>query len=336
MSQTDSTSETNAFQAGILYSATEIQNTLHVGNAGGVRVALNQEGTVERLVLLTAAPSARVAKENPYHDRVEGDVLVYTAAGLSGDQSLTGVNRRILLQMEQRFPIYGFRLNESRRKTTPKRWEFLGLLQLLRHYPDTQLDKDGRLRRIWKFELRVASAPTNVIVKNEGEAAELAFKTVSLTEPAEQDVILDPLHGTTAPNDVAQIETVRRTLLGVDPRQFEQIIMNVLSASGFKDVAVTRYSQDGGVDVNAYVGGTCWPLSGLHVQIQAKRWLRTVGRREIAELRGSLGPHARGAVVTTSHFSRAAIVESSAAGKVPIVLIDGYQFSALAKQHAAV
>jgi restriction endonuclease Mrr len=93
------------------------------------------------------------------------------------------------------------------------------------------------------------------------------------------------------------------------------------------DVHVTRYSQDGGIDVNAIAGKTMWPLRGLLVQIQAKRWLHTVGRKEVAELRGSLQPHARGAVVTTSQFSKAALGEASDAGKHPIVLIDGFEFA---------
>ncbi len=63
------------------------------------------------------------------------------------------------------------------------------------------------------------------------------------------------------------------------------------------------------------------------IQIQAKRWLHTVGRKEVAELRGSLPPHAAGCIVTTSHFSRAAIGESTAAGKIPITVIDGYELA---------
>jgi len=63
------------------------------------------------------------------------------------------------------------------------------------------------------------------------------------------------------------------------------------------------------------------------VQVQAKRWLHLVGRREGAELRGSLQPFARGAVVTTSHFSKAAINEAREEGKNPIVLIDGFRLS---------
>jgi restriction endonuclease Mrr len=51
------------------------------------------------------------------------------------------------------------------------------------------------------------------------------------------------------------------------------------------------------------------------VQVQAKRWLHSVGRKEVAELRGSLQPFAKGAVVTTSHFSRAAINEATDDGR---------------------
>jgi len=63
------------------------------------------------------------------------------------------------------------------------------------------------------------------------------------------------------------------------------------------------------------------------VQVQAKRWLHSVGRKEVAELRGSLQPFARGAVITTSHFSKAAINEASEEGKNPVTLVDGFRLS---------
>ena len=75
-----------------------------------------------------------------------------------------------------------------------------------------------------------------------------------------------------------------------------------MEASGFVNVSVTRYTQDNGIDVNAQVSQTNWPIAGMRVQVQAKRWLHTVGRREVAELWGSLEPFAQGAVVTTSFF----------------------------------
>ena len=63
--------------------------------------------------------------------------------------------------------------------------------------------------------------------------------------------------------------------------------------------------------------------------MQAKRWLHSVGRREVAELRGSLQPYAHGAVVTTSFFTKAAILEAAEAAKKPIVLVNGLEFAAV-------
>jgi restriction endonuclease Mrr len=37
-------------------------------------------------------------------------------------------------------------------------------------------------------------------------------------------------------------------------------------------------------------------------------------------------------VVTTSHFSKAAILEAAASGKAPIVLVDGYSLARLARK----
>ncbi len=83
----------------------------------------------------------------------------------------------------------------------------------------------------------------------------------------------------------------------------------------------------------AGAGRGLWVLENTLVQVQAKRWLHSVGRREVAELRGSLQPFARGSVVTTGHFSRAAIQEASEAGKNPIVLVDGFRLSRAALEH---
>jgi restriction endonuclease Mrr len=127
------------------------------------------------------------------------------------------------------------------------------------------------------------------------------------------------------------VERVRAKIFALDPREFELLVQRALEATGFVDVNVTRYTQDNGIDVNARVSELQWPIAGMRVQVQAKRWLHTVGRREIAELRGSLEPFAQGAVVTTSFFSRATLSEAKATGRQPIVLIDGYHFALTAK-----
>jgi restriction system protein len=113
----------------------------------------------------------------------------------------------------------------------------------------------------------------------------------------------------------------------MEPRKFELFVRDLLLHCGYSDVCVTRFSSDGGVDVNARAGGRIWIFENTLVQIQAKRWLHSVGRKEVAELRGSLRPFARGAVITTSHFSKAAINEAGEDGKSPIALVDGFRLS---------
>jgi restriction system protein len=124
-----------------------------------------------------------------------------------------------------------------------------------------------------------------------------------------------------------QIEKIRSRLLALEARKFEFFIKDMLLHCGFNDVCVTKFSADGGVDVNARVGARNWLFESTLVQVQAKRWLHSVGRKEVAELRGSLQPFARGAVVTTSHFSKAAINEAREEGKNPIALVDGFRLS---------
>lgn len=316
-----------------LYTSQEIQNHLQVGNAGGIRVSL-QNKAVRRIVILTAAPTAKIARENPYHDRVEGNILVYSAGGLQGDQSLGGVNKRIVEQKDIPFPIYGFRLNQSRRTADPKRWEFIGLLQFLRVYPDVQVDRNGMLRKVWLFEFRICTNFTTIGIGDEAQIMTTAIHDYRFDADNEQRVNTDILE-TKISEEKARAESIERArakIFALEPRDFEVLVKASLEVSGFTNVEVTRYTQDGGVDVNAWVSNVQWPIAGLRIQVQVKRWLHTVGRREVAELRGSLEPFASGAVVTTSFFSRAALSEAAAPGRQPIVLVDGFQFAAIARE----
>ena len=185
--------------------------------------------------------------------------------------------------------------------------------------------------------VRIHTVPSEVLVEHERLLAARLFSAANASEPDElaDREIANPtgLQPILSMPDVAIITVIRGQLLSVPPQRFEHIVKKTLECSGFENVTVTQYSQDGGVDVNAYAGTTMWPVRNLHVQIQAKRWLHTVGRREVAELRSSLQPHARGTVITTSHFSRAAISEASDPGKYPIVLVDGYAFASIVHQY---
>lgn len=319
----------NELEVGKLYSNEEVFRTLGVANAGGIRLS-TENGTVKRAVIMTSDPAFHRNWENPYHDRLEGTVLTYTAAGKFGEQTLAGANTRLIEQKKLNFPIHGFALIASRRDRSvgERRWRYLGLLEYLRHYPDNQLDADGKIRKVWLFEFKIHDEQEILPLPLEHSiAAQMLINSrVQAANTFEDDQIIDESVGPEI-TDVRKIEGIRSKLLAMEPRGFEFFIKELLIHCGFRDVCVTKFSADGGVDVSAKTGGRIWIFESTLVQIQAKRWLHSVGRKEVAELRGSLQPFAKGAVLTTSHFSKAAINEASDAGKNPITLVDGFRLS---------
>jgi len=323
-----STSISEALVLGRLYANDEIFRMLAVSNAGGIRVSVEGKA-VRRAVVMTSVQGLHGAGENPYHDRLEGGILTFTAAGKLGEQSLAGVNSRLIEQKTVNFPIHGFVLVASRRNKSvgPKRWKYLGLLEYLRHYPDTQLDANGKVRKVWLFEFKIHAEQQVMPLALEAAISNqvLVASRLNASSSSDDDEIISG--GSQRTQDLERIEHVRGKLLAMEPRNFEFFLKDLLLHGGFSDVCVTRFSSDGGVDVNARVGSRIWIFENTLVQIQAKRWLHSVGRKEVAELRGSLQPFARGAVITTSHFSKAAINEASDEGKNPIALIDGFRLS---------
>jgi hypothetical protein len=249
---------------------------------------------------------------------------------------LGGRNKRLLEQASTLFPVYGFLLLGSRRSKTlgPRRWQFLGLLNYIRHYKETQVDVRANSRQVCVFEFRILSAFKTISPEHDMRLmAQLVAEQERMQPSIEDDRILSrpkpAIPMSPQGPDPVETERIRSRMLLLPPERFEHLVRDVLQWSGFADVHVTRYSQDGGIDVNAIAGHNMWPIRNLFIQIQAKRWLHTVGRKEVAELRGSLLPHARGAVVTTSQFSKAAVTEAGDAGKQPIVLVDGYDFASI-------
>ncbi len=59
---------------GQLYSNDDIIRGLRVSNAGGVRPSLRDD-SVRRIAVMTSVQNFHAAKENPYHDRLEGGIL---------------------------------------------------------------------------------------------------------------------------------------------------------------------------------------------------------------------------------------------------------------------
>lgn len=109
----------------------------------------------------------------------------------------------------------------------------------------------------------------------------------------------------------------------IDPTSFEKLCQRMLRELGFKNVEVTKMSNDGGIDGRGILrlGG----VMSFHIMFQAKRYQNTVSSSVIRDFRGAMmGRGDKGLVITTGTFSREAKKEAARDGATPIDLIDGY------------
>lgn len=322
----------NEFVVGQSYTNDQIRYSLNLENLGGIRPSIKKGVGMQHLALMTTLDTANKRKlENPYDDRIEGDILLYTASGKKGDQKLEGKNRRLLEQYNSPIPFYGF-ANEGKQI-----YQFLGLLELMRHYQEAQFDKSGGLRSVWIFEFRIHRQPS-IIPINQAQAisagifAQSHSHTGGLLQPDDMTVVtVRPSVRDSERIAFIDAERVRSTLLTVNPYKFEHLLKSLILQSGFQDVEVTRSSGDGGIDLSGYVSDEDDFFARTLVQFQAKRWRHAVGSVEINSFRGALSAAAKGVFVTTSHFTKAAIAESRHQSKPSITLIDGQRLARMVK-----
>ena len=117
-------------------------------------------------------------------------------------------------------------------------------------------------------------------------------------------------------------ERTLKQLKGLDPGALELFCKNLLTVYGFRDVAVTRISRDGGIDGH---GRLKVGFAYFNVAFPYKRWTGwPVGRPELDQFRGAIqGQYDQGVFFTTANFSHEAEGSSFKSGAVPIVLING-------------
>ena len=131
--------------------------------------------------------------------------------------------------------------------------------------------------------------------------------------------------------DAARIvEHVERDLLehlrGLSPSRFEDLCALYLRVLGCDDVQVVGAATAGslgdqGIDV---IGTLARPgLPAVRLAVQAKRVAGGVGPSVVTQLRGSIPPGAYGIIITTGHFTRAAVAEADRADRNRIKLVDG-------------
>jgi restriction system protein len=114
-------------------------------------------------------------------------------------------------------------------------------------------------------------------------------------------------------------EILKKKLLSINPYDFEELIADLVHHTGFIDVEVTKKSGDGGIDIKAKLENHF--STEVEFLFQVKRWRHSVGRADIANLRGSIGYNNFGVMISTSFFTKSAIIEAYEDSKKPINLI---------------
>lgn len=120
-------------------------------------------------------------------------------------------------------------------------------------------------------------------------------------------------------------KSLREKLIAITAEEFEELVSILLAEMGFENVEVTRRSGDGGIDVR----GTLMIADSIRIKmaVQAKKWKlkNNVHSPTVQQVRGSLGAHEQGLIITTSDFSAGAIKEAAQSDKMPIALMNGEQ-----------
>lgn len=122
-------------------------------------------------------------------------------------------------------------------------------------------------------------------------------------------------------------------LLKMTPATFEELVSQLLAEMGFEMVEVTKLNGDGGIDVRGIL--VVGDAVRIKMAVQAKRWnpKHRVQSPVVQQVRGSLGAHEQGLIITTSDFSPGAVKEAAQSDKTPIALMNGEQFVLLLMEH---
>ncbi len=120
-------------------------------------------------------------------------------------------------------------------------------------------------------------------------------------------------------------------LYTLSPSDFESLIGQLLVKIGFEHVSVTAASGDGGIDVRSTL--VVGDVIRTRMAVQVKRWKRNVQAPVVQQVRGSLGAHEQGLIITTSDFSKGARDEAARPDATPVALMNGDQLVTLLIEH---
>jgi restriction system protein len=125
------------------------------------------------------------------------------------------------------------------------------------------------------------------------------------------------------------------TLQKVDPRRFEQIVIDLILGMGYggsKADAGKAIGKSGDEGIDGIIKEDRLGLGVIYVQ--AKRWEQIIGRPEVQKFAEALaGQHAtKGIFITTSSFTKEALSYASSLA-IKVVLLDGLALTSLMIDH---
>lgn len=132
--------------------------------------------------------------------------------------------------------------------------------------------------------------------------------------------------------NVALEDEILGTLKSIDPKRFEQVVIDLMEAMDYGVGEATRFVADGGID--GIINEDELGLSKIY--LQAKRY--NDGKVNEVEMRDFVGALAtnnvsKGVFITTSTFADKARNSASSAHGHTIVLIDGPMLAKLMREH---
>lgn len=125
---------------------------------------------------------------------------------------------------------------------------------------------------------------------------------------------------------------ILKRLISMDAIEFEHFVSELLAKVGFAELKVTPPGKDGGIDVRGVL--VVGEVIRTKMAVQVKKWNKgNVQAPHVQQVRGSLGAHEQGLIITTSDFSKGAKEEATRPDAVPVALMNGEQFVALMVEH---
>lgn len=213
-----------------IFTNDELVRTFGVGTSRGIRYMGNAGGP-KHVVFVTGASPEVVSEEedHPYHDRWDGNVLLYTGEGLKGDQTLSMGNLALANSRDLDFPVYGFQ------KRAANQYVYLGRFKAQGYATEEQPDSDGRQRSVYVFSMtktnsrRVVPLPTTSDANPLPEVTPAPFSTVAAA-------FAEALRASCLTFGVRHDAVARTFLASLATKRF--VILTGLSGSGKSQIAI--------------------------------------------------------------------------------------------------